>query len=242
MLPFSIFKKRKQQAEQAGKPVVYKYDPLPRELRIQIIHIFAEIIDPHWRDGSPLWEYIRTAMAKEIGAFNLAGEHEPFQDCQLYTQTERDTDLVLSLIEVVLYSAISHEGQYVNHDALDSAITELNQRFREHQVGYQYQVGGSQAGQIVRMDSEELPPLRGCRTGCLAARRARIRRGLRGVPEGVQALPRGEPPGGDGPGVERLREHDESDLWQATCALRAECHREYPDQRADQGRSHSPST
>ena len=39
MTVYNTFAKRKQQAENAGKPVVYTYDNLPQHLRVQVSRI-----------------------------------------------------------------------------------------------------------------------------------------------------------------------------------------------------------
>ena len=151
MPPFNIFKKRKQQAEQAGKSVVYKYDSLPREFRVQVVHLFTEISEPFPFAGNPFWGIVRRSMVKEIGKFDLAGNQDPFRDCEQFMQEERDSDLVLSLIEIVFVLAHSRGNDYVDHRDLEAASDELNHRFREHQLGYQYH-----SGQIVQMDSDYL--------------------------------------------------------------------------------------
>ena len=64
---------------------------------------------------------------------------------------ENDVDSVLSLIECSFSVIESYAESEADKAIARNAISELNQRFLEHHLGYQYQ-----AGQIVQMDSEYL--------------------------------------------------------------------------------------
>ena len=39
MAVLNLYSKRKKAAANAGKPDVYRYDSLPKELRVQIVHL-----------------------------------------------------------------------------------------------------------------------------------------------------------------------------------------------------------
>lgn len=167
---FKNYAARKKEQERAGQPDVYQYDKLPETLRIQIIHIWRTAIGPYVQTGrahfgplptsNSVWETICNKHARAIGRFFLGDQpHEdPFVQCQRHLMMA-DLDDALSLIELsflLISVTCRHMDAYeqsqsnIKQDA-DDAIEELNHRFREHSVGYQF-VGG----QIVRVDSEYL--------------------------------------------------------------------------------------
>ncbi|MBE0431468.1 MAG: hypothetical protein IBX67_06545 [Dehalococcoidia bacterium] len=162
---YDFYSKRKKQQEQAAQPDVYKYDSIPEPLRIQIIHIWNTAIGP-WREGSyryrdlppnTVWTAIHDALCREFGVLRLARGDTPFIRCCTFLLEESNIDNVLSLIEASFnmidnvcsklpYDQKSDAG--VSQDSGD-AIDELNTRFREHRVGYQYA-----HGTIIRIDSQ----------------------------------------------------------------------------------------
>ena len=157
--------------ESQGKPDVYQYDQLPEAFRIQVVHIWRATIGQYWRnDGysaggnSPackLWELIHDTIAKERGKWSLGRTtQDPPERCVQYL-IEADTDGALDIIEFS-FRVIDRWGReiYEYQDArdkahvkqnADNAIEELNHRFREHGIGYQYM-----EGEIVRVDSQLL--------------------------------------------------------------------------------------
>ena len=168
-----IFSKRKKRQESQGKPDVYQYDDIPEALRIQVTHVWRAAIGAWRGDGgffsdvsaSPacgIWMSIHETIARENGVWALGD----LKDSQLNHQERciqhlmsADTDAALDIIEVSFRSidgAIRDFDFYAQHAAgikqkPDDAISELNTRFRERGVGYQY-VDGC----IVRVDSQYL--------------------------------------------------------------------------------------
>lgn len=165
---FETYSKRKARREKAGQPDVYRYDVLPRELRIQIIHIWLSAIGPYVRpdpygfERSPIsnthWRNIHDIVAREIGVFHLGDSsyEDPFTQCQQFFM-KADIDKALDLIEISfrMIDRVIRDLEYYQRSNTkitqepDEAIRELNHRFREHGVGYQY-VGGK----IIRVDSQ----------------------------------------------------------------------------------------
>lgn len=163
---YETFSKRQKKRERAGKPEVYQYDSLPRAFRIQVIHIWVGAIGPFygWDPGfesepasSRSWRLIHDTLAREIGVFNLGNTNEnPFVQCQQYLLTA-DTAGALDIIELTFLfidTRLRNLAGYGRAKAsikqnADEAIQELNHRFHEHAIGYQY-VGG----ELIRMDSQ----------------------------------------------------------------------------------------
>jgi AbiJ N-terminal domain 4 len=169
MAIIDIFSKRKKRQESQGRSDVYQYDDIPTPFRIQVVHIWRATLGRWWRGvtySSPsespscdAWKFIQDTIAKEKGVWKLSNsDSHPDTQCTEYLMSA-DTDGALDIIEVSFrvidifvrkLSAQQREAAFIEQDA-DDAIEELNHRFREHVIGYQYL-----EGQIVRVDSQFL--------------------------------------------------------------------------------------
>lgn len=141
---------------------VYTYDDLPEPLRVQIVHLWSRALDKGDR-YSHLSGYATIAriLCEEYGCFQLPGKKYPHsRSDELVGFVLRETD-----VERVL-DAIEQSFRYINYDQIISAefhyrtelvetakdvTNDLNSRFKEHGVGYQFV-----DGRIVRVDSEYL--------------------------------------------------------------------------------------
>lgn len=164
---FETFTKRLRKREQAGKADIYSYDSLPAPFRRQVVLIWVDAIGvyhepiPYTSPGisSKLWVKIHGTLCRELGVFGLGGDkNDPFRQCEQYVQ-EAETNAALDLIEISFrvidmdvrqISAYERERVGMIQDP-DGAIAELNHRFQEHGVGYQFT-----GGQINRVDSQFL--------------------------------------------------------------------------------------
>ena len=104
-----IYHKRKQLREKAGHPDVYRYDYLPKSLRIQIMHIWRTAIGPpitgpyNFDDKFPnnAWISIHDILCRELGLLSLVSETDSaFENCCGFLLKEPNVDKVLSLVEV----------------------------------------------------------------------------------------------------------------------------------------------
>jgi len=160
-----IYSKRKKAAERFGKPEIYQYSDLPINFRRQVVHIWVSAIGKYDSYNiykaivNNFWQTIHDLLAREIGLFELAPDFRAsnaFDKC-LHFLLDEDTSLdnILDLIELAfkyleIYNLIYQKqgiklSQTQTHN---EAIDELNHRFREHGIGYQYI-----KGQIIRVDS-----------------------------------------------------------------------------------------
>ncbi|MEG5049837.1 MULTISPECIES: STM4504/CBY_0614 family protein [unclassified Microcoleus] len=164
---YNLYSKRKNLAERGNQPDVYQYTDLPVEFRRQVIHIWISAIGLYCepRFGSVplvnhLWDTIHNSIARELGRFYLGGElQNPFEQCKSFL-LDKDTpiehlldliELTFNKIEKVIPQILQHyqyQGELNNPQLAEDAIGELNHRFREHAIGYQYT-----NGQIIRVDS-----------------------------------------------------------------------------------------
>ena len=139
-----LFSYRKRVAD-GGTPDVYDYDNLPQSLRVQVIHIWRDVI-PY---DAQAWKFIHDAVAREHGMLELSGRWPTDeQRCVTYLLENRSVDQALDMIEV---SFLYVDGVVRNSKPreADKAINELNGRFRRAGVGYQFE-----NGKIFRVDSE----------------------------------------------------------------------------------------
>lgn len=158
------FSKRRDKAQKAGTADVFQYEELPEALRIQIIHIWRSSIGTYGRGqydepANNIWAGIHDILAREFGVFSLVDSGGNAQArCERFLQ-EASIDGALDVIEMsfrFIDKFVRERDAYENEQAgadqaADDAIEELNHRFREHSVGYQYT-----GGQLIRMDSEYL--------------------------------------------------------------------------------------
>ena len=164
-----LYSKRKKLAERGNQPEVYQYTTLPLGFRRQVIHIWGTAIGPYqapvqFSYSEPLvcvlWRTIHDSFARELGLFNLGSEFQnPFEQCKFFlldpnTNVEHCLDLIeftFRHIDKNIRQILEHyqyRGELNEPQHPDSAISELNHRFREHAIGYQYN-----NGQIIRIDS-----------------------------------------------------------------------------------------
>lgn len=159
-----IYHKRKRLKEQGGLPDVYTYDDLPDELRVQVIHIWRTCLGiyKNYLDDNVFpnrsWVWLHDRFCRELGLLTLRNTRDNACDkCCEYIRLEQDVDYVLSLIELSFRYIDrywrSHFHMYKTGAGAtqepDDAIDELNARFKEHGIGYQYV-----DGEIVKVDSQ----------------------------------------------------------------------------------------
>jgi hypothetical protein len=158
----NLFHKRQRQLR-GEQPDVYNYDELPNELRVQIVQIWMDVLGHvNVQDSSGkiyrLYETIVKIMRKELGVFQLPNttRHDNvFQEWFNGFLTQEDVEIALSMVELagrgIEHHASEHGYRYLNdsEEVAQSAIAEINARFQEHGVGYQFT-----DGEIVRVDSE----------------------------------------------------------------------------------------
>lgn len=156
-----IFSTRKKKLEK-NIPDVYQYDTIPQPFRIQIAHIWISIpgepeapniLRDYPSAQSDFWFRVQNALAREYGVFRLSDKSiNPFHDCVNFLQ-ETQTDGVLDIIEVSLRLLQTHWQKNFppSTQSINEAIEELNSRFQEHSIGYEYT-----NHQIIRIDSKYL--------------------------------------------------------------------------------------
>jgi hypothetical protein len=145
-------------------PDVYVYDDLPQQLRKQIIHIWLDTLGngKQWWEGRVKDSYtlIVNTLCREYGIFKLPGAQEYgdrdyIQELANFFLHEKEIEKALDAVGLSFraINRLTRSWEYLQRsnarDLADAAIEELNGRFKEHGVGYQFS-----DGEIIRIDSE----------------------------------------------------------------------------------------
>ncbi|MDP8226866.1 MAG: hypothetical protein P9L89_04405 [Candidatus Celaenobacter polaris] len=164
MTIFELFSKR-QKILRGEVPEVYQYEKIPNPLRVQIVHIIRDAIGidkglyGQINRRNEAYEFIHTTLCREYGVFTLGkGDYgETNEECILdFLLHEVNIEKVLDVVELTFRFIENfikiNLSQYKSSTKIaitpDGAVEELNERFKEHGVGYQF-VGGV----IIRVDS-----------------------------------------------------------------------------------------
>lgn len=157
---FDLYSKRQRRLKGEVSDV-YIYDEVPQKLRVQIVHIIRDITgEPdlyYHASTNEIYEFIHNALCQEYGVFNLTNNSTT--DCESifnFLLNTKDVEQVLDTIELTfrVIAAFARERGFSAHEAkitIGDGIAELNERFKEHGIGFRYE-----SGEIVRVDSEYL--------------------------------------------------------------------------------------
>jgi hypothetical protein len=157
-----LFSGRQKESHQ-GVSHLHEHPEIPRPLRVQVAHILRDLLGHDVKydlDGClEAFGEIERLLCREYGICFL-----PTKSMDLTTTpdvrviefllNEEDYEKVLDVVEVsfrvLTRLRTNPEWQSrVSQEKFDRAVTELNARFREHGIGYQYE-----SGQIIKADSQ----------------------------------------------------------------------------------------
>lgn len=161
---FETFAWRKQKQSRNGEPEIYTYDDAPLHLRHQICLVMSDGIgnfhEPnpyHYRNvpnANLWWDTIHQICRKEIFSYLSYAERWDLKKRFLeYLLNVQDMDDFLSGVEIGcrVLDALRDKQIEVRgaQQAAGESIEELNGRFEQHAVGYQFE-----NGYIIRVDSK----------------------------------------------------------------------------------------
>jgi hypothetical protein len=159
MSVFDLYSKRLKRSR-GETPDIFQYESMPSEFRVQVVHILRDALgEPReWHHTvMNTFKTIHDALCREYGLFLLTDDAKVGDyTAAIYNFLLRaDTDRVLDVIELTfkIIDSRAREWDY-RQDAEprsqpDDAISELNHRFLEHGIGFQFE-----SGQVVRVDSK----------------------------------------------------------------------------------------
>ena len=158
----NIFSKR-QKRLRGEFPDVYQYENFPIEFRRQIIMISRDVIGAetwsryHGTQGSlqittKIYDQINAILCKEYGVFKLSVSSKTSSEAIFtYFLKCENHEYILDIIELLSRSISQLRLQYQHEHHASEAINEINQRFKEHGIGYQFEID---ANEIIRVDSQ----------------------------------------------------------------------------------------
>jgi hypothetical protein len=159
-----LFSKRLKRAARQGQPDVFTYDKIPQELRVQAGYILRDVfgtLGSYNERANQVWSGLRNTLVREYGVLRLIPPKDLLHDnaasevltylLQCSTQQALDViELGLRIAEQVVarwpYNELLQEGRRI---LPAEAIAEMNFRFLEHGVGYEY-IDGS----LIRKDRQ----------------------------------------------------------------------------------------
>jgi hypothetical protein len=154
MAVFDTFSKREQR--KAGYTSdVYEYAHLPGPLRVQLVNILKGMIGPP--ENGLAWQHYNTvhdAICHEIGTLVLAEGATPGKILFNFVLQSENVEQILDVIEMAIREMETKRSasyrQFADATATPKeAADEINFRFRENAIGYQYE-----SGRILRIDSQ----------------------------------------------------------------------------------------
>lgn len=165
---FDLFSKR-QKKLRGDVPDVYVYDKIPDTLRVQIIHIWQDTLGNnndyfgyYQENVQSNYKLIVETLCREYGLFNLPS-HNKYNNRMYLTELanfllqEEDIEKIIDVVELSfkVINVYTKDYNYLRRsnylELIENAINELNYRFKEHGVGFQFV-----ENEIIRIDSELL--------------------------------------------------------------------------------------
>lgn len=151
-----LFSKR-QKKLRGEIPDVYQYEKIPNQLRVQVIHIVKDVLGlvNSSDKANEVYKFVHKTLCKEYGRFFLVDQYaDTSTDIFNFFLQEKNYESCLDVIEA-FFKVIDHYVRnnlhyfYSSKQNPDDAIDELNIRFKEAGVGYQFE-----QGELIRVDSQ----------------------------------------------------------------------------------------
>eukprot|EP01098_Paradermamoeba_levis_P014734 TRINITY_DN7171_c0_g1_i1.p1 TRINITY_DN7171_c0_g1~~TRINITY_DN7171_c0_g1_i1.p1 ORF type:complete len:311 (+),score=-59.47 TRINITY_DN7171_c0_g1_i1:707-1639(+) len=155
---------KRQKRIRGEMPDILRYDLIPANLRVQIIMLIKDShnlasYDSSYADSQWITSYyqgIHEDLCRELGVFNLLNKNSRDYPAIIheYIHTTEDIEILLSVVELAFQRMNSIVPDYMDNMAykigrdIKDIILELNQRFVEHGIGYQFE-----GNEIIRVDS-----------------------------------------------------------------------------------------
>lgn len=149
-----LFSKRNKPG--GKKAEVYSYTDLPKQMRVQVAHIWADLMseDAHYHGASFLADAHRL-YTRELGVFALTMDAQPAVQLANYFMNDAKGEAALDILELtfrIIDREVRGNWQYRGAKMTpDEAIAELNARLRGHGVGFEFA-----AGQLIPINSNYL--------------------------------------------------------------------------------------
>lgn len=153
-----LFSKRQRRLK-GEVPDVYIYDEIPASLRVQVVHIIRDALGTdsyRSKHATNTYKFINDALCREYGLFELTKRFRSFDESIFnFFLAEESVEKALDVIELsfkmIDIHVRKHYPTFENGTKIepDDAISELNTRFKEHGVGFQFE-----SSELIRVDSQ----------------------------------------------------------------------------------------
>ena len=130
------------------------FDLIEFELHQFDEHLKFEEENAKWREFNLRNNYthIHELLCQEYGVLSLGNSNDPCEAVRSFLIETKETEKAIDVMELSVQHLEGYgnaHSEYNQKRLTSMAISELNHRFREHGVGYQYE-----SGQILRIDSQ----------------------------------------------------------------------------------------
>jgi hypothetical protein len=160
LVVLDLYSKRRRRAlGEAGD--VYSYDDVPRKLRVQVVHLLNDTLGTEdelsHETVEEVYKTLVEAFRKEYGMLTLTeypgSDHEELIEFFLNASSSECLDIIEIAFRVIDRSTRSYDYLHRSRHSViaDDAISELNTRFKESGLGYQFV-----DRELIRVDSELL--------------------------------------------------------------------------------------
>ncbi|HSU53785.1 MAG TPA: hypothetical protein VLT36_06980 [Candidatus Dormibacteraeota bacterium] len=154
MATYNLYSKQ-QSGQDSG---VYRHDQIPPQLRNQFLHIFNDVIGSNMIGPMEVGEAdqaaagIRRILLKEYGKTFLSPDVQrcPRADLTEFFQRFADVNQFLDVVQLT-FLVLRNTQVLSPRMSVKDGINELNQRFKEHRIGYQFV-----DGQLIKLSSEHV--------------------------------------------------------------------------------------
>lgn len=143
-----------------GDLEVYEYEAFNEQFRNQYFYIISDILDSYntySAENGEGWKFIHNNFAREKGLKTLYEINFPLKyNCEIYVSNSNSEDF-LDFIDFTFYCfnttfrSIHPKYNSNFNQKINEAIEELNNRFKQHNLGYEFV-----NGQIIRIDNKIL--------------------------------------------------------------------------------------
>lgn len=142
-----------------GELEIYIYDDFSKKFRTQCFYIIEDIFDKYEKAGENIWEFVHNSFARQKGVKTLYKvNYIAKSNCEIYV-SDSDNEDFLDFIDFVfnMFDTVCrpYPPKYGYNspfsEFIDNAIEELNYRFKEHNLGYEFV-----NSEIIRIDNKVL--------------------------------------------------------------------------------------
>ena len=166
-MTFQTYSERRRLAQKVGEPEIYVYIEFSKQFRHQVSMAVEEGIGRYhvysgheWgsiSEANDVWNFLHKTCVKEVFSYTEFNKNRDLREnFRRYMMEIKNTDDLLSVLEVGLkmlgvVSQIKGGDLQIRGADIsgESAIAEINQRFKQHSLGYNFE-----NGIIIREDSK----------------------------------------------------------------------------------------